>query len=134
MKTVLVNLPSECFGGLITISGVVLASIFGPKGDEPDLKQLPPVFGEAVVIGFLLPQIAFAAAWIAVMKRPELKAYRPPEISPVKAFLSACESRIRPRHRSRRRLRRRPHHCLPAPALPSCACCAAASRLSAPLS
>ena len=84
--------PIECVGGLITIVGVVLASIFGPKGDEPVLRDLGAVFGEGVVLAFLLPQFAVAFAWIAVMKYETFEKYRPPEISVIKAFMAAYTS------------------------------------------
>ena len=96
--------PIECFGGCITISGVVLASIFGPRGDEPNLRDLPPVFGEALFLAFALPQFAFVAGYIALMRREAFAKYRPPDISSTKAFLSAYSSGF---------LIRRAHHYYP---------------------
>lgn len=85
-------MPIECMGGLVTIAGVVIASVVGPSGAVPNLRTLGGVFGEVTTLSFLVPQLGITAAWICLMKRESLAKYRPPEVSTVKAFMSAYTS------------------------------------------
>ncbi|KAL1496108.1 hypothetical protein AB1Y20_014733 [Prymnesium parvum] len=82
----------EVVGAVITLAGVVLASVYGPKSAGPSLRELTPVFGQPVVLAYFLPQLALTAGWLALMTRQRFARYRPAESSAVKAFVAAYTS------------------------------------------